>query len=325
MHPATAVVYLKVSLMSTSYKYNLDISEDDVIRVKDILSELQEAGVTYSDLVSEMPDGSGWNAGSLRQFAHRSGKPRVNEKTIALVKAASRLSQRVGVAGLYKHADQSLIRRASAMAENSPGAALSASKDQISKTLKSFSASSTAIDLPEFMCFARYGRADQKPRKIILIVLSIKATSSGYIFSMKITGPSGNRRLVIGDVSLTTSNLYFSGIAYSIRGIVDDAAFSAIDGLSFTTVREKCFNNEVGIEFLGVSNNYLSHGTAPCHFTGLDGLSFPVSGIGCLISEDLFEHYGIIREVPSSVQCEAHNQELDKLLASVGCVTATSS
>lgn len=293
--------------------------------LKLLCKDLSSRGITYRALAMAV-QANGWSENSLKQFVNRDGSSRKNVKTRALAKAAIKEAERIIDSG---KSDDQFIRKVEAVSHQFQ---IEDNKSNFERekphSLSSFSIvknKSKLIFLPEKFAFARFGRTNQdtesgQPKQVITTLVNTRSEESGYIFSMKIQGAGGRRRIVVGNVLSTHMNLYFSGIAYKVISPISEDDFYQIDPFNNEDVESVVSKNELGIEMFCISNSAVSDPISPACYVGLDGYGNPISGIGVVIIRDFFEKHGILEHVFSTVNC-AENTSLTKVLEMFNGVT----
>ncbi len=297
-----------------------DSATKAAILLKDLLKRLSRSGTSYSE-ISHLVGEREWSENSIKQFVHRDKVPRITPKLVLLAEiVVDRLSEVLGESSLTPFEYQLM---SSLIARKDREYSFTELKEELSSRFSALKGKSPVAYLPPQVAFVRFGRPEgiERSNKMIIILVEIVQSGSGHFFTMKITGSQKRRRVVIGDVSFTLNNTYFSGIAYSVHELMTDEEFLELDTFDIKVLDRCSSRNEVGLEIFAISNSDMSYSVVPTSFCGLDGEGHPISGIGALISCEQFSKFNISGSVSSSVDCTGENKELFEALRLSSCKT----
>lgn len=288
--------------------------------LRSMLIYLAEHGLTYRSIAERTNPAHGWNANSIKQLAHRHSATRPTEKTSDLV----RVVRDALTSSEFYRADESTVGSIknldyfeSGHIDNSEIESSKVSKI-IGNRFQKIRKRSASFTFPPSQAFIRF---DWEKKRLITVMVNSIHGENGYLFSMKITGRIGNRRVIIGDILYTVKNTYYSGLGYEVNSDIDDNDFLEFNAFDIDEISYLCAPNEIGLECFTVQNDFLYRKELSVSFHGLDGRGNPISGIGALIRPSLFKKYGISKNSFSSVECSNHRPELNQLMKSFGATT----
>lgn len=278
--------------------------------LRSVVKRLSRFGVTYQKISGTVVGSDGWSDNALKQFVHRETRPRVTPRVRALAHSVLEIiDSNSDFSSLLTDGERKRLESLNDLSKRNYS--LDALRSEIGNRFSELKRTGPAAKLPRQLAFVRFGRDEAK---MIVILVNILKAPSGYFFTMKITGSEARRRVVVGDVTFTLNNTYFSGIAYSVNEFLNDSEFHGLDAFDLHGLSLITSENEVGIESFVVSNMDLSYSIVPASFYGLDGLGRPISGNGALIAKDRYEALGILDYVSSSVNCSKQNEDLKFVL-----------
>lgn len=283
----------------------IDLDNFDSDLVRKTIRQLSEEGITYSELASHTPPELDWTANAIKMLLRRGGQIRHNAKSEALIEAINRVLA-IKVRGTTQSASDE-------GSKFEAGMNLLKTSKHIGNRFKSISEVSTNFTYATKLCFIRLDAGNQG---VVPVLIETRHTATGCIFSMKLTGISGNRRIVVGDILVTLQNTYFSGLAYEVNAKIDD--FVSFDAFNIDNVLQVTSGNEVGIESISVRNSDMQLAVKPANFQGLSGAGLPMTGTGAIIEESQFEFYGVDSEAFKHQQKSVVNPELLKLDKYIG-------
>lgn len=291
-----------------------------------ILRHLAENGITYSSISSQTDQEHDWNSNAIKQLVHRSSLIRKSHKIKNLTEVAVNIAEGLSEADCSYFNREKLIESAQFFVSNKSQDShldLSQCSRVIGQRFQSIRRASANFEFPARQAFVRF---DWEGKRLITVLVSAQRGDDGYVFTMKITGRSGNRRVVVGDIQSTIRNTYFSGLAYEVNSDIAHRDFLEFNAFDLDVVRKGiAAPNEIGLECLTISNQFLHLRSLPVSFHGLDGLGNPTSGIGALIRPSLFEYYEISEDTFSAVECSNQNQKLHRLMIEFKAITASPS
>lgn len=280
--------------------------------LRQVLKRLNEAGISYSRIARLTDAEFEWKSNAIRQLLRRDGVIRATPRIAALVKAVSGPEFRSMLTG--KDVEDALQALSFFMSDVSLEATTKETSGKIGARFQKIRKASAGFDYPERQAFIRF---DWAGKRLITVLVDSKYGSDGYIFSMKITGRTNNRRIVIGDILSTVKNTYYSGLAYQVNEKINASEFFDLNAFDFSEIERHTGKNEIGLECFTIDNSHLHLKEIPVPFHGLDGRGSPISGIGILIRQSVFSKYRISEASFSSVECGKDNEGLLGLMESV--------
>lgn len=282
------------------------------------LKELSLSGVSYSDVCAQTSASSGWTSESIRKFASRSNRVRITPKVRDLAATVTKIldkesQEEFSLSGPEKTEIRTLNPFVNQKFDNSEFSI------EIGSRFRRLRENALSAVLPDKFAYVRYGR---DKNVLITLLVQIKRSAKGYNFSMKISGSA--QRIVIGDVSVTLSNTYFTGMAYALNHQLEKKEFATFDAFDLNEMDELVSRNEIGIESFCFASRDISNSTIPAFFFGLDGSGNPISGLGLIIDKSEFDFFGIEEDVLSKATCAASSPVLNKAMSKINAETLKS-
>lgn len=294
------------------------MGQDAINALKRVISTLSSLRITYNEIANQTYGDFAWTGNAIKQFIHRHSEfSRINDRHVHLAHVVVTICDRHYEAIGDRLPSSDLKSINSLLDATDPKVTTKAedlSKD-VGERIRNLRRASSTLVLPAQFAFVRYGRKptnEPDHRFMIVLLVQCKQSSDGYTFSMKIQGKS--QRVVIGGVTRTNNAIYFNGIAY--RYIGDTSEFAALDCMNLNKLNQNISLNEVGMENFSVAVHHLSAPIAPTCFLGLDGLGYPISGIGAMIDPSVFSEFKIDTSDLSYLKCVEENSEMQKMLDS---------
>lgn len=296
-----------------------DAHVDASMALRSLLRSCSSMGISYSDILTSSGLEGQWTNASLKQLVYRDGAIRKSEKVSALALAVSNLIKRkldeVGAQNRFKLEIQDIeyFIEDTASAVN-----VSMASKYIGNRFQSIRRASAGFGYPSKQAFVRY---DWTEERFIIVLVTVLRGDNGSVFSMKITGRDGVRRVVLGDILSTVRNTYYSGLAYQVNDDIGQEEFIRLDVFNIDTLFEVVDSNEIGKECIGLNNESIHKRESSVTFHGLDGRGAPICGVGALIRESAFKKYNIPEDTFSSVSCTSCIPELQDLMEKSGSRT----
>lgn len=305
-------------------KQNIDSIEADLAAsnaLRKLLRLLSDHGITYGAVSSSIDPQWEWNGNAIKQLVvRRDSKVRRSSKNSALIRAIEHLlttnSDAIPPTPMISETVEQMKTLLNAESQPETSDVDKATKS-LGQRFQSIRKASTMFEYPNRAAFVRW---DWERRRLITVLIDTRKGSNGHVFVMKISGQK-SRRIVIGDVLVTLRNTYFSGLAYEVSQEMDYQSFVDLDAFNRSVFREVTGPNEIGLECLTISNEYLHLRTAPVTFHGLDSKGNPISGLGAFIKATNFAKLGIGEEDFSSVECSKRNEPLTDLMRKFAAIT----
>jgi hypothetical protein len=284
-----------------------------------LLKELAQAGTSYAEIAQATDPAHGWSANAIKQLVYRDGAIRRTPRVAALALALKKVSERRMPLSGIESENIALIEFFAGGAPDPTEFDLLNTSKMLGQRFQSIRRASASFDYPRRQAFVRF---DWSGERIITVLVDADKSREGYVFSMKITGRTGMRRIVVGDILSTFRNTYFSGLAYQLNEEISQDEFVSLNALNLQAVHRLVAPNELGLECFSIDNSLLHLKEIPVNFQGLDGRGGPISGVGAVIRESLFPKYNICTETFSAVECGHNNGALFRLLESFGARTS---